>query len=98
MTTFSETSPTQLLLVFEQETLSMQNDIDYAWSARNNTLATHLKVPLDIVDAGKRSTAQLAYSDWLQKNLDLGWFTLHVMSIPCIYVGGSSCANWLKLC
>ncbi|KAL1627136.1 hypothetical protein SLS56_006559 [Neofusicoccum ribis] len=86
MTTFSETFPTQLLSVLGEETESIQGDIEYAWSTRNDTLATSLSVPLNVVDSGKRAVAQLAYSDWLQKNLDLGWFTLHVMSIPCIYV------------
>ncbi|GME30203.1 uncharacterized protein LTHEOB_9951 [Neofusicoccum parvum] len=90
MTTFSETFPTQLLSVLGEETESIQGDIEYAWSTRNDTLATSLSVPLDVVDSGKRAVAQLAYSDWLQKNLDLGWFTLHVMSIPCIY-------GWVKL-
>lgn len=86
MTTFSETHPTELLSVLQQETDSIQGDIQYAWSERNDTLATALSVPLDAVDSGKRGVAQLAYSDWLQKNIDLGWFTMHVMSIPCIYV------------
>lgn len=90
MTTFSETFPTELLSVLGEETESIQGDIEYAWSTRNDTLATSLSVPLDVVDSGKRAVAQLAYSDWLQKNLDLGWFTLHVMSIPCIY-------GWVKL-
>ncbi|KAL0260204.1 hypothetical protein SLS55_003888 [Diplodia seriata] len=86
MTTFSETYPTKLLSVLAEEAVAIQGDIDYAWSTRNDTLGTSLSVPLDVIDAGKRGVAQLAYSDWLQKNLDLGWFTLHVMSIPCIYV------------
>ncbi|KAF9630189.1 hypothetical protein BFW01_g370 [Lasiodiplodia theobromae] len=90
MTTFSESFPTELLSVLAEETASMQGDVDYAWSFRNDTLATTLSVPLDVVDAGRRGVAQLAYSDWLQKNLDLGWFTLHVMAIPCIY-------GWAKL-
>lgn len=95
MTTFSETFPTQLLSVLGEETESIQGDIEYAWSTRNDTLATSLSVPLDVVDSGKRAVAQLAYSDWLQKNLDLGWFTLHVMSIPCIYV---SLSDLLRMC
>ncbi|KAL1614634.1 hypothetical protein SLS54_009604 [Diplodia seriata] len=90
MTTFSETYPTKLLSVLTEEAVAIQGDIDYAWSTRNDTLGTSLSVPLDVIDAGKRGVAQLAYSDWLQKNLDLGWFTLHVMSIPCIY-------GWVKL-
>ncbi|KAK6084510.1 hypothetical protein SCUP234_03299 [Seiridium cupressi] len=90
MTTYSEVYPTQLLSIMTEETEALSGDIDYAWSYRNTTLAGDLAVPLDAIDSGTLDVAQIAYSDWLQKNLDLGWFTMHVQSIPCIY-------GWVKL-
>ncbi|KAK9797894.1 putative Thiaminase-2/PQQC domain-containing protein [Seiridium cardinale] len=98
MTTYSEVYPTQLLSVMTEETAAISGDIDYAWSYRNTTLAGDLAVPLNAIDSGALDVAQIAYSDWLQKNLDLGWFTMHVQSIPCIYVCiGFDCVGWVKL-
>ncbi|KAH8646725.1 hypothetical protein BX600DRAFT_518759 [Xylariales sp. PMI_506] len=85
MTTYSEVRPTELLSVMMEETASISGDIDYAWSYRNETLAGDLSIPLEDIDNGALDVAQVAYAEWLQKNLDLGWFTMHVQSIPCIY-------------
>ncbi|KAH9884376.1 hypothetical protein F4778DRAFT_800166 [Xylariomycetidae sp. FL2044] len=90
MTTYSELDPSTLLSVMAEETESINDDVDYAWSFRNETLVTDLGIPPEFIDDRGRATEEIAYADWLQKNLDLGWFTLHVMSIPCIY-------GWVQL-
>lgn len=87
MTTYSEIFPTELLSVMSSEIDAMQQDVEYAWDFRNTTLAVDLVVPSDAIDGGALDVATAAYTSWLQKNLDLGWFTMHVMAIPCIYVG-----------
>ncbi|KAI0012091.1 hypothetical protein F4779DRAFT_614801 [Xylariaceae sp. FL0662B] len=93
MTTTAEFSATQLLATLDAETASVQGSVDDAWGFRNGTLARDLAVPLDAVDGGRRAGPELAYADWLQKNLDLGWFALHVMTIPCIYGWGRLAAK-----
>lgn len=88
MTTYSELNPTQLLQVMTVEAEDISGDAEYAAQFRNETLLRDLAIPVKFVDERERATAEIAYADWLQKNLDLGWFTLHVMMIPCIYGWG----------
>lgn len=68
------------------EAESIKGSTDDAWGFRNDTLIGDLKIPAELVDDGLRVGAEIAYSDWLQKNTGLGWFALHVMSVPCVYV------------
>ncbi|KAI1083156.1 hypothetical protein F5B20DRAFT_528780 [Whalleya microplaca] len=88
MTTYSEFNATQLLSVMNTEAPSVEHSVRDAWAFRNETLAGDLSIPLEDIDNRQRAGAELAYADWLQKNLDLGWFTLHVMTIPCVYGWG----------
>ncbi|KAI0377174.1 hypothetical protein F5Y04DRAFT_292116 [Hypomontagnella monticulosa] len=85
MSTIPEFNSTHLLSDINAEADSIKSDTEYSWKFRNTTLVVDLAIPWSAIDNGKRSVQEIAYADWLQKNLDLGWFTLHVMSIPCIY-------------
>lgn len=78
MSTIPEFDATQLLSAMEIEVDSIKRDVEYSWTFRNITLASNLSIPLDAIDNVGRSGPELAYAEWLQKNLDLGW--LHFMS------------------
>ncbi|EMR63736.1 putative heme oxygenase-like protein [Eutypa lata UCREL1] len=77
LSTYPEFNATALLAVMTTEAESIKGSTDDAWGFRNDTLIGDLKIPAELVDDGLRVGAEIAYSDWLQKNTDLGWFALH---------------------
>ncbi|KAK0642523.1 hypothetical protein DIS24_g8932 [Lasiodiplodia hormozganensis] len=83
-------SNTELESYLASETKSMADFAAYASKFRNDTLVKELKINSTEIENGTRTVAELAYSNWLQKNEDSGWFTLYVKSIPCVY-------GWQKL-
>ncbi|KAI1264087.1 hypothetical protein F5Y18DRAFT_437234 [Xylariaceae sp. FL1019] len=95
MNTYPEFNPTQLLSLMDSEMNSiLVDDVEYSWEFRNETLIKDLGIAPHYIDDRSRSVEELAYANWLQKNADLGWFTMHVASIPCIYGWVQLASKW----
>lgn len=76
----------RFLTLSEHESKSIEDDIGYAQSFRKDTLMSTLNISAAEIDHGQRNDAELSYSSWLEHNPQVGWFAMHVMAIPCIYV------------
>ena len=85
MTTYPDFNATALLLQLTEDVKSVNSSVNYATWFRTD-MNKSLQIPLNIIDDGTRSVEEIAYASWLQSNLDYGWYTLRVMSAPCIYV------------
>ena len=85
MTTYPRTNATKLLLQLTDSVKSVNNSVRDSWSFRSD-LKSKLNVPFGVIDNGGRSVEEIAYASWLQNNLYYGWYTLRVMTIPCVYV------------
>lgn len=86
MAAFPDISNPELESYLAKETESMAKFAAYPSDFRNNILKGNLSINDTQIENGTRTVAELAYSNWLQKNEDSGWFTLYVKSIPCVYV------------
>jgi thiaminase len=52
------------------------------------TLINKLGVPAPHIDNAERSIGELAYANVLQRHASIDdWFDLHVIMIPCVFVG-----------
>ena len=69
------------------EAKSLANDVSYAIEWRKQ-LVSDLKVQPQAIDNAERSVAELAYANVLQRHASVDdWFDLHVILIPCLWVG-----------
>jgi hypothetical protein len=74
-----------LLSNVEFEGPKLEKDAKYAREF-HTLLNRDLKIPNETIDKCERNAVEAGYADWIQKSNELGWFTMNVLSVPCIWV------------